>query len=81
MDVASMTAIWRDAALAEAASRGLPPPGSAWAYVSVGGDGFAPGGPAKPGDLIKIDVGCVIDGYSSDGGRTAVMGRAAGNLR
>ena len=28
------------------------------------------------GDLIKIDVGCVIDGYSSDGGRTAVLGSA-----
>ncbi|MEP7173678.1 MAG: M24 family metallopeptidase, partial [Aestuariivirga sp.] len=27
-------------------------------------------------DLIKIDVGCVIEGYSSDGGRTAVLGRA-----
>ncbi len=76
MDAARMTAIWREAALAEAVSRGLPPPGSAWAYISVGGDGFAPGSPAKIGDLIKIDVGCVIGGYSSDGGRTAVIGRA-----
>ena len=56
--------------------RGLPPPASAWAYIAVGGDGFAPGGPAETGDLIKIDVGCVIDGYSSDGGRTAVLGHA-----
>ena len=54
----------------------MPPPQSTWAYIAVGGDGFAPGGPAQNGDLIKIDVGCVIEGYSSDGGRTAVLGRA-----
>ncbi len=76
MDAVRMTIIWRDAALAEAAARSLPPPASSWAYISVGGDGFAPGGPARIGDLIKIDVGCVIDGYSSDGGRTAVLGKA-----
>ena len=77
MDAARMTAIWREAALAEASRRGLTPPGSAWAYISVGGDGFAPGAAAQSGDIIKIDAGCVIDGYSSDGGRTAVLGRAS----
>ena len=76
MDAARMAEIWRDAALTEASRRGLPPPASTWAYIAVGGDGFAPGAPAQTGDLIKIDVGCVVDGYSSDGGRTAVLGRA-----
>jgi Xaa-Pro dipeptidase len=75
MDAAAMTAIWRQAALAEAARRGDPVPQSAWAYIAVAGDGFAPGGPAKPGDIVKIDIGCVIDGYSSDFGRTAVLGK------
>jgi Xaa-Pro aminopeptidase len=74
MDAGRMTEIWRSAAFAEAARRGKPAPQSAWAYIAVGGDGFAPGAPAKPGDIVKIDVGCVIDGYSSDGGRTAVLG-------
>jgi Xaa-Pro dipeptidase len=77
MDAASMTGIWRTAALAEAKHRNLPPPASTWAYIAVAGDGFAPGGLARAGDLIKIDVGCVIDGYSSDGGRTAVIGKAS----
>ncbi len=81
MDAAQMTAIWRAAAVAEAARRALPPPDSTWAYIAVGGDGFAPGGPAQLGDLIKIDVGCVVGGYSSDGGRTAVLGRAGGAER
>jgi Xaa-Pro dipeptidase len=76
MDAAGMTEIWREAALAEATCRGLPAPASTWAYIAVSGDGFAPGGPARVGDLIKIDVGCVIEGYSSDGGRTAVLGSA-----
>src|SRR5207244_1297030 len=34
------------------------------------------GGPARSGDIVKIDVGCVLSGYSSDGARTAVVGRA-----
>jgi Xaa-Pro dipeptidase len=76
MDAARMTEIWCDAALMEARLRGVSPPASTWAYIAVGGDGFAPGGPAQKGDLIKIDVGCVIEGYSSDGGRTAVLGSA-----
>jgi Xaa-Pro aminopeptidase len=75
MDTASMTEIWRNAAFAEAERRGNPLPQSAWAYIAVAGDGFAPGAPARDGDLIKIDVGCVVSGYSSDGGRTVVLGK------
>ena len=69
-----MTELWKAGVSAEAARIGHPPPQSSWAYISVAGDGFAPGGPAQPGDLIKIDIGCVVSGYSSDGGRTAVLG-------
>jgi Xaa-Pro dipeptidase len=76
MTAARMTEIWKAGANAEAERRGHPPPQSAWAYIAVGGDGFAPGGPARNSDIIKIDVGCVIAGYSSDGGRTAVLGTA-----
>jgi len=74
MDATEMTSIWREGAIAEASRLGHAPPQSSWAYISVAGDGFAPGGPARQGDLIKIDVGCVVSGYSSDGGRTAVLG-------
>jgi Xaa-Pro aminopeptidase len=69
-----MTAIWREGARASAREAGLAPAGGDWAYIAVGGDGFGPGGLARAGDLVKIDVGCVVDGYSSDGGRTAVIG-------
>ena len=74
MTSAEMETIWRKGAIASALDRHLPSPQSSWAYISVGGDGFAPGGPAREGDIIKIDVGCVVDGYSSDGARTVVLG-------
>jgi Xaa-Pro dipeptidase len=75
LDSAGMTAIWRQASRDEAARRAIAPPGSDWAYIAVGGDGFAPGGAALKGDIVKIDTGCVVEGYSSDGARTAVLGK------
>ena len=74
MDAARMAVVWKDAALAEARRLGHPEPQSTWSYIAVAGDGFAPGGAVRDGDLVKIDVGCVVGGYSSDGGRTAVLG-------
>jgi len=74
MTAAEMTVRWEEAARGHARRVGLAPPTDCWAYISVAGDGFAPGGPAADGNIIKIDVGCVVDGYSSDGARTAVLG-------
>jgi Xaa-Pro aminopeptidase len=75
LDAKDMTAIWREGARAAARDLDLPTAGGDWAYIAVGGDGFSPGEAARVGDLVKIDVGCVVDGYSSDGGRTAVIGQ------
>ena len=74
MTAQQMSEIWKTAANAEATGRGNAVPQSSWSYIAVGGDGFAPSGPVSNGDIIKIDVGCLIDGYSSDGARTAVFG-------
>ena len=74
MTATEMSRIWKAAAEQDAIRHGLPVPQSSWSYIAVGGDGFAPGGPAQPGDIIKVDVGCVIDGYSSDGARSTVLG-------
>ena len=81
LDAAEMTTIWRDGARATARRNEAPAAGGDWAYIAVGGDGFAPGGVARAGDLVKIDVGCVVDGYSSDGGRTAVIGAPSATQR
>jgi Xaa-Pro aminopeptidase len=74
-DHAALGEIWRIGALAEASRLGAAGPVETWAYISVGPDGFAPGGPARAGDLIKVDVGCVVRGYSSDSARTFALGQ------
>ena len=51
-----MTAIWRDIVNAEAAAKNIPQPQSLWSYIAVGGDGFAPGAPARSGDIVKIEI-------------------------
>ncbi len=46
----------------------------AWEYISVGRDPWSGNASAKVGDLIKIDVGCLVNEYTSDTGRTYVLG-------
>jgi Xaa-Pro dipeptidase len=75
MDAAAMTALWRNRVDDGAMRRGLAQHVSGWAYIAVGEDGFAPGAPARRGDVVKIDVGAVVGGYSADMARTAVLGR------
>jgi Xaa-Pro dipeptidase len=72
-----MAAQWRATVDEEARRRQVVETVSGWAYIAVGPDGFAPGGPARIGDVVKIDVGAVVGGYSADIARTAVIGRAS----
>lgn len=45
-----------------------------WEYISVGKNPWGGNAVAAPGDLIKVDVGCLVNGYTSDTGRTFVLG-------
>lgn len=45
-----------------------------WEYISVGPNPWGGNAQARPGDLIKVDVGCLISGYTSDSARTFVLG-------
>lgn len=47
-----------------------------WEYISVGPDPWGGNKAIESGDLIKVDVGCLVDGYTSDSGRTFVFGTA-----
>ncbi len=76
LDAADVTRLWRDAVTEAAARTPGPAPDDTWAYVTVGPHGFGPGRAAEPGDLIKMDMGCVLSGYSSDGARTFSLGPA-----
>jgi Xaa-Pro aminopeptidase len=57
-----------------AAERGDAPLSGAWDYISVGPDPWGGNAVARRGDVIKVDVGCLMDGYTSDSGRTFVLG-------
>lgn len=63
---------WRNAI--SSSSRGMSLTGS-WEYISVGTDPWGGDVRAQSGDLIKVDVGCLIEGYTSDTGRTFSLGK------
>ena len=63
----------------------LPPAGKPMMMralrATVGALPWAGGGTVARGDVIKFDVGCLIDGYSSDSGRTFTCGPARPRAR
>lgn len=53
-----------------------------WEYISVGPLPWKSAGVlARRGDIIKFDVGCLVEGYSSDCGRTFSLGPARPRAR
>lgn len=62
---------WQVAIAAAAGDKALT---GSWEYISVGADPWSGDARARPGDLIKVDVGCLIEGYTSDTGRTFSLG-------
>jgi Xaa-Pro aminopeptidase len=67
---------FRAGVAAEAQRRGFDGQVQSWEYISIGTDPWRPGGRVASGTVIKADVGCVIDGYSSDCSRNFVFGAA-----
>lgn len=73
-----IAALWIDAV--KAASPGPALTGT-WDYVSVGKDPWGGEATAAAGDIVKVDVGCLINGYTSDTGRTFVFGAPSDDAR
>ncbi|WP_439528735.1 M24 family metallopeptidase [Pannonibacter sp.] len=73
-----IAALWIDAV--KAASPGPALTGT-WDYVSVGKDPWGGEATATEGDIVKVDVGCLINGYTSDTGRTFVFGAPSDDAR
>jgi Xaa-Pro dipeptidase len=71
----ALSEAWRDGMRREAAKLGVTGMTGAWDYVSAGPNPWGGSDVVRPGEPIKVDVGCVINGYSSDGGRTFVLGK------
>ena len=68
MTAAEMTEIWKTAAMAEARAAANRRRNRAGPISQLAVTVLRRAALRGHGDIIKIDVGCVIDGYSSDGG-------------
>jgi Xaa-Pro aminopeptidase len=65
----------------EAARRGTMASVTAWEYVGFGASPWSsPGGLAR-GDVVKVDVGAVVGGYTADLARTYTLGPAPQRAR
>ena len=73
----ALAAAWTKGVHAEARRRGVGNLTGVWEYISVGPNPWTKGGIVEAGSLIKVDVGCLIEGYTSDSGRTFVCGKAS----
>lgn len=65
----------------EAARRGTAAPVTAWEYVGFGASPWSNSGGLARGDVVKIDVGAVVDGYTADLARTVTLGPAPARAR
>ncbi|WP_439617812.1 M24 family metallopeptidase [Shinella sp.] len=74
--VAELSAAWLSGAR-QAATAGAHGLSGHWDYISIGPDLQNTGASLGEGDLIKADVGTLVEGYSSDGARTCVWGKAS----
>jgi Xaa-Pro aminopeptidase len=52
-----------------------------WDFISIGTDPWNQAGTVEDGAIIKADVGCLIDGYSSDSARTFSYGQPSAIAR
>lgn len=64
----------------EAAARGAAGV-TAWEYVGFGASPWSSPGGLMPGDVVKVDVGAVVQGYTADLARTFTLGPAPPRAR
>jgi Xaa-Pro aminopeptidase len=64
----------------QAAARGVAGV-TAWEYVGFGASPWSSAGGLAPGDVIKVDVGAVVQGYTADLARSFTLGPAPPRAR
>ena len=76
----AIAAAWKAGVATEVQRTGARLTGQ-WEYTTVGALPWQGGGALQRGDVLKFDVGCLVEGYSSDSGRTYVLGAARARTR
>ncbi|HCB53933.1 MAG: hypothetical protein ABR99_10155 [Rhodobacter sp. BACL10 MAG-121220-bin24] len=67
-----LSALWLSTIQAQ---KGQLPLTGVWDFISVGTNPWGSNTVAQHSDIVKMDVGCVVRGYSSDCARTFVIGQ------
>jgi Xaa-Pro aminopeptidase len=70
-----------DLVQAEASRRGAKAGVTAWEYVGFGASPWSSAGGLARGDVVKVDVGAVVGGYTADLARTYTLGPAPPRAR
>jgi Xaa-Pro dipeptidase len=78
--VADLRDLFRAGVAAEATRRGVAPPEATYEYIAIGPHPWQPDIVA-PGTVIKVDVVCAVESYTSDTSRNFVFGAATSRQR
>ena len=78
---AEISELWRATMLAEIKRQGIGNLTGQWDYTAVGPDPWSTHGVVEYGSVVKIDVGCVLSGYSSDSRRVPSAAAAPAHMR
>ncbi|MEM8853997.1 MAG: Xaa-Pro peptidase family protein, partial [Pseudomonadota bacterium] len=70
-----LASAWQAGVTAAALHKGTQGLEARWEYIAFGTDPWRPSGGLQEGDIVKFDVGTVVDGHSSDSARTFVFGQ------
>ncbi|MDX0264271.1 M24 family metallopeptidase [Sinorhizobium medicae] len=73
--------VFRNAAVGRAAELGFKGTVLANGAITIGPGATGKGRPAERGDVIRLDLGSIVDGYTSDCARTAVLGQPSADQR
>lgn len=73
--IRQLSEAWRNGVQQAAETREVRSLTGLWDFIAIGPDPWGQTGTVSEGSIIKADVGCLIDGYSSDGARTFSFGR------
>ncbi|MEM1048453.1 MAG: Xaa-Pro peptidase family protein [Pseudomonadota bacterium] len=76
-----IAAAWHDGVDQEAARRSAVRLTGRWEYIAFGPDPWNGSGRLAEGDIVKFDVGTLVDGYSSDAARTFAFGQPTQRAR